>query len=250
MKKIIPVNLKKKEDIHNLSGRIVNIATGSVVDDQTSFKFSVKFNGTNSTEIVPEVGKFRYIIYASKLGKYDIEAVKDGYMKAQKTVEVTKDNVNDPKLLDIDTYELLKPNQIRAILNWEGKKVADLDSSLWKIKAGIDGKEVIDYSNLKSKDGTASLYIGKENQKRPESITFEVKKGESYKYFINNSSNEASIALSNAFITIYEGSKEPRTITIPKTGKGRIWNVFDVENGEIKLVSKFQDTYVRRNKLR
>ena len=178
-------------------------------------------------------------------GDYNLTVEKEGYYKESIDINITKDNINDPKLLNIHVCEALKPNQFRAVLKW-GNTPKDLDASIWIGK----GKEVIDYGNKKNLDGTASKDISSEDGNSIETITFLGKSNDLIQYFVTNASNETTFDSSNATVTLYQGNQQPIVTKVPPNHNERIWNVFNVDKGVVKFLNLFKNKFIRRFKKR
>jgi len=171
-------------------------------------------------------------------GKYAFIFQKDGYITTKNTFFVGDGSIHHnkfsiPKLKQID--------HIKIILDW-GAAPADIDAHLVK-----DNGYHISYRNTKtSSDKTAWLDKDAQSGYGPETVTVtQVDKKAVYHYFIHNYSNrnavnDSRLSQSKATVSVYINNRFHVSYQI-ETGKiGTTWNVFDIVNGEIKLINKFE----------
>lgn len=72
----------------------------------------------------------------------------------------------------------------------------------------------------------------------PETITLSELDG-TYQYRVHRFSSSGSLAMSGAVVKVYSGSSEPITISVP-SDCDEWWDVFTIENGEIKILTEQQ----------
>jgi len=201
---------------------------------RVALKDTVK-NTTGST-VTDEDGLAIFPIFPN--GAHEFIFQKDGYVTTKDIFNVVAGTIfsnkfSIPKIKQID--------HIKIILDW-GATPADLDAHLVK-----DNGYHISYRNtITSSDKTAWLDKDALRGYGPETVTVtQVDKKTVYHYFVHNYSNrnatnDSRLSQSKAAVRVFINNRFYASYQI-ETGKtGTTWNVFDIVNGEIKLINKFE----------
>jgi hypothetical protein len=163
---------------------------------------------------------------------------KDGYVTTKDTFNIVFGSIFSNKY---SIPQIKQIDHIKIILDW-GATPADLDAHLVKDKGYH-----ISYRDTKtSLDKTAWLDKDAVNSYGPETLTvMQVDKRAVYHYYVHNYSNrnavnDSHLSQSKASVRIYINNRFHTSYKI-ETGKtGTTWYVFDIVNGEIKLINKFE----------
>jgi len=139
-------------------------------------------------------------------------------------------------------------------MTW-GSIPQDLDSRLY-----LRNGEEISFMHKESNGKIAKLDTDQVKGFGPETITVDILPtgNEVDKYYVLNYSQQAdrnapNITRSNAKVIVYNGSKEIKSYSVPESGIGLFWHVFDITKDGIKdvnaIVSKFGEIeYKGKNK--
>ncbi len=157
-------------------------------------------------------------------GTYQMTVQLSGYITAQRTV-VHQSGVTAER---ITLSEQLQTGQYRVVLTW-GETPQDLDSHIWTTindslfevyypYEGEGNPETPPYILL---DVDETLGYG------PETITIFDLVSDCV-FAVKNYSQEAPITESNAIVEVYRGAEKIATYTVPTTGTGHWWYVFDL----------------------
>ncbi|MDP2303398.1 MAG: carboxypeptidase regulatory-like domain-containing protein [Ignavibacteria bacterium] len=113
--------------------------------------------------------------------------------------------------------------QYRIVLTW-GQTPTDLDAHLYK------GTYHIYYSSRGSETSApfTILDVDETDGYGPETITIYNLSSDSCKFYVHNYSETPDIKQSLANVKLYSGSTLLRTYTVPQTGTGDWWYVFDI----------------------
>ena len=128
---------------------------------------------------------------------------------------------------------------VRIVVDWD-KEPQDLDAHF--VKKGNEGYH-ISYRNMRVlADGSGMLDIDARQGYGPETITVkEVSTTSMYEYSIidySNLSNKNSTKLSDskATVKVYGSGKLLKIFQVPRKKEGTVWNVFTIEQGNIREV--------------
>ncbi|KAA3597005.1 MAG: hypothetical protein DWQ06_14565 [Calditrichaeota bacterium] len=123
---------------------------------------------------------------------------------------------------------------LRVVLDWD-EEPKDIDAHLVK-----EGDYHVSYRKMKvAKDGMARLDRDDTNSFGPETITIKkVAKNSTYSYYVHDYSNRkkrhsSELSKSKASVKVYGEGKLLNTFYIPQNQRGRFWEVFRIEHGEI-----------------
>lgn len=213
--KIAGATIKFRAGSNNQSGEYVKDASGA--------------------EITVTTGDNGNYEYALPVGDYTAECSKEGYITSYKNVSssVTAGNY------DIAMSEVLNGDEYRVVLTW-GEYPSDLDSHL---KFEENGNDYHVYFSKKKAvingNTVAELDVDDTTSYGPETVTFTMKAGINYHYYVYNySGGDDKLAASGAKITVFKGDSQIAQYEVPENTLGRYWNVFELKDGEIHSIDK------------
>lgn len=132
---------------------------------------------------------------------------------------------------------------VRIVVDWD-KEPRDLDAHFVKVE---EGGYHISFRNMRVlADGSGMLDIDATQGYGPETVTIkEVSTRSVYSYFVHdysNQSNPRSTALSDskATVKVYGDGKLLKVIRVPKKKEGTVWNVFRIEQGQVREINQLQ----------
>ncbi len=208
------------------AGSEVGVIGGVVTDARTGNPLvgaAVGVTGPASRQATTTIdGSF--IMTNMPYGTYQMTVQLSGYITAQRTV-VHQSGVTAER---ITLSEQLQAGQYRVVLTW-GQTPSDLDSHIWTTindslfevyypYEGEGNPETPPYILL---DVDETLGYG------PETITIFDLVSDCV-FAVKNYSQEAPITESNAIVEVYRGAEKIATYTVPTSGTGHWWYVFDL----------------------
>lgn len=233
-----------------ISGKITNVVTGSGISD---VQLTVR-KGWNMTsgDIIKSLetdssGKYSTIL---PIGNYTIEMRHNGYITNHINIAVTKNgNNNCHGTLAPDGDSPVELGDMRIVLTWADEP-ADLDSHLWGPQNNNDDMYHIYYSDMSYYDGNskcAFLDLDDTSYYGPETTTiYDMKPKGVYSFYVHDFTNRGSnsstvLANSGAKVQVYMGNKLIGQYSVPTSGVGDVWHVFnfDATTGLITPVNKF-----------
>lgn len=238
--KIIPLAKSIEQPQGTVEGSVVDATTGNILEDVT-----VNFRqGENAKDGDPVVTTSSNASGDISLDlpedTYTMEFSKEGYTIEYMTVTITQGNTEDIGVKALSPT--LGEGEWRIVLEW-GDEPADLDAHLqtasWHVwfsnpqATGSDGTEV-------------NLDVDEREGNGPETITVsQMNPDEKYEFFVHDYSNgtvEGSDALgkSEAVVKLYLSNGEMMQYNVP-SGTGTVWNVFNIENGEVKEINTMEE---------
>lgn len=174
-------------------------------------------------------GKVQFEI--PKDGNYEAIFSKGGFIPASFKITV------EAKTLFFNRFSVspkLDLGNLRVVIDWD-EEPKDLDAHFVK-----EDDYHISYRKMKiAKDGVAKLDRDDTNSFGPETITVrEVSESSTYSYFVHDYSNRkksksSKLSKSKASVKVYGEGKLLNTFYVPLNQKGRFWEVFRIEQGEI-----------------
>ena len=225
-----------------IKGTILRADNGGRI---TNSVLKLRENFGNKTGIVLEEttsnSRGEYLFEELKTGYYTIEVVKDGYI----TNHINVIAVGGREVIkQVTLSPVLAEGEIRIVLEW-GPIPTDLDSHLMGPN-NSNGDFHVYYGNKSYIDNNqihAELDLDDTSSYGPETITIHNIKDGLYRYSVedySNRGNTLSTYLSNSGAKVKVFSKGGyREFNVPNNNQGTIWNVFNLENGDIKPVNTF-----------
>ena len=229
--------------VGHVDGVIKNSLTGEAVSDA-----SIKLRIGNNVETGASVASGT----STSDGHYTLKNVVPGTY----TMEISKDHFTTKyQVINIESNKTVVQNEtimpvsqevtdFRVVLTW-GESPRDLDAHLTGPTVNEQSRFHVYYGNQRySEDGFtyAQLDVDDTSGKGPETITSFKQIDGVYRYFVMNYSGEVGLTNSQAKVELYQDNVLVRTFTVPTSGSGRYWNVFEINNGQLKVINTLSDS--------
>lgn len=171
-----------------------------------------------------------YTLTGIPVGTATITAFKTGYISASREAVILVDQLT-PDVNFALSPELVGEENFRIVLTW-GENPRDLDSHLLVPVSNTDsslGFEVY-YDNRGSETSHpyAELDVDDVSSYGPETITIYTRLTQPYKYFVYLYAGTGALTTSQAVVKVYDQTGLVETYTVPTTGTGLYWYVFDI----------------------
>ena len=206
-----------------VGGTVTDATTGRALSGVTVKSGSI--SGTTDSE-----GK--YVLYKVPISNTSISASKSGYITNTQSMSLVAD---EQKTVNFSlSPELTQNEELRIVLTW-GESPRDLDSHLLVPKSDSDGSQGfhVDYRtkgiNNSNEYPYAYLDVDDTTSNGPETITIFNTLNRTYKYYVHNYSESPDITTSNAKVQVYGRSGLIKTYSVPTSGSGLYWYVFDID---------------------
>lgn len=137
----------------------------------------------------------------------------------------------------------LAADSYRIVLTW-GENPRDLDSHITGPAADGTRFHVAYYNREYSVNGEAVVTLDHDDVTSfgPETVTVITPEDNAiYRYSVHHFSGTGSLTTSNAEVNVYAGSNLIATYNVPVTGEGRIWNVFEIRDGQFVVLNNLVD---------
>ena len=221
----------------SVAGTVTHAVTGDPVEGATVS--AIQDGQVLASAVTDATGQYR--IPELPGGTYDFEARAPGFLRTSaEDVAVT---VGDETQQNFSLTPLLTAGEVRIVLTW-GEQPYDLDSHLWL-------PPTVPYHVYYSRRGSlescpnAGLDVDDTSSYGPETITITQRvTGGNYVYYVYNYSGSPDLAGSGATVEVFDSSGRIATFTVPETGTGRYWHVFnmDGDTGSINEINEITDT--------
>lgn len=214
-----------------VSGKIISVTTAANVNNSVIIvrKGTDVKSGDSVFEMTTEDGNYSIEL---ETGDYTFEVGADGYTKEYFNVYVS----GAPLKNDFSISPSLGADEIRIVLEW-GETPGDLDSHL-EGRTGSGTEVNLYYANsevISNGKTIATLDVDDMNGFGPETVTLSDTTG-NYTYRVHRFSNYGTLGASGATVKVYAGSSQPTTISVPSVAD-EWWDVFTIENGQIKNIN-------------
>jgi len=194
---------------NSISGATVKLIQGSTT-------LSTKITGTDGT----------YSFTNVSAGSYSLTAEKSGYISSTKSVTVS---FAETRTVHFSLSPASGSIVFRIVLEW-GELPEDLDAHLIKGSYHI----YWDYMGSENSPPYATLDVDNTTGYGPETITIYKLNNDYCKYYVFNYSgyNYGDIDIKNSMATVkvYSGTSLIKSYSIPSTGNGFYWYVFDINS--------------------
>lgn len=220
----------------SIQGRIINAVTGEgeegvsvrLISDETGEEVTVETD--------------RYGMYEAEIqpGNYKMVILKEGFIQEERDIVIEKEGTTVEDEIPISPE--LGEGEIRIVLTW-GAVPHDLDSYL----TDLDTRDKIYFGSKKmEEDGEvkAELDVDEMDGYGPETIT--IYKAGNYQYYVHDFRHEGLMGGSEAMVKIYMPGESPVEIRVPQ-GEGDLWNVFEIQDGELKIQNQLQENHSDRS---
>ncbi len=226
-----------------IAGRLTNAIDGTGIEGVT---VELRSNWNNyDGEVVYTVttdANGEYVIDAAR-GYYTATFTKDGFVsKSQNVLSVANYTTNVQ-------HEALTPSvaadSYRVVLTW-GETPRDLDSHITGPATNGEAFHVYFGNREYSVNGEAVVTLDHDDVTSygPETVTIITPEDNAiYRYSVHNWSGESNMAeTSSATVVVYAGANQVATYYIPTTGDGRMWNVFEIRDGQLYTLNTFANS--------
>ena len=217
-------SVRKGADI-TVKGNVINAVNGDGVPNAT---LTFRKGGKGDASETKTDGDGNFTIKLSS-GDYSVVCKAEGFIEETKSLYVPSSST------DWDCELVMSPDvargEARVVLTW-GSAPSDLDSHL------IGNGTHVWYGEMGS--SSAVLDLDDQDGYGPETTTIKDLNG-SYTFVVHNYSGDGSLADSGAQVTVYLPGKSPTTIDIGSSGDSGTWVVFELNNGELKIINEIRD---------
>ncbi len=173
-------------------------------------------------------------------GEYAVDVLRQGYVTSQRSqVKVAVGRVENE---NVALTPPVAEGQFRITMSWTGAApdaVSDVDSYL-QIP---DAAQLVSFRNKGQEVAGAHLDRDDTDWVGPETVTIRSILSGTYRYYVNNfnlRNNEKALGNSMVSIQVYKGSQLVKTYRVPP-GIGKTFEVFELRNGEIHDVLRYND---------
>lgn len=224
--------------LYNIAGKIHDSNGASVISNISIFKVTMKLKADDKAKekVAKHVGN-KFMFTDMGEGEYIIKVTGTGYADYNSIIEVTSINYDSPNLFNIVVSKPLKPGQFRVVLTWKAKP-KNLASKLFKNKEEITSKR------RKSTDGMATFDTDDTSGYGPQIISFTTKSTDVFKYQIKNLSGEVDITKGKGEVRLYHADDDVIIYSMPDSGIGKVWHVFDIKKNSVSEVNKIIADFV------
>ncbi len=211
----------------SINGRISNALTGLSLDS-----VYVYLTGPTQRSLFTDTSGL-YQFAELPYGSYNLSVTRNGYIGSNRAVELFQATFQANFIIT----PILDTGQYRVVLSW-GATPHDLDAHLWTL-----GDEIY-FANKGSLDTIpyVLLDIDQTMGYGPETITIG-RLSDTCKYAVYNYSTTPAITTSTARVDLYKGSALMQSFSVPTTGTGLWWYVFDLTpSGALVVKNVITDT--------
>ena len=221
--------------VGHVTGVIKNSRTGEAISEANVILRkgeNVQSGASTASGTTNASGQYQFSNLAP--GTYTMEISKDQYTTKYQviTIESNQTLTQNESIMPV-SQEI---NDFTVVLSW-GETPSDLDSHLKGPEADGNGRFHVYYGDKQYNDNGvtyAQLDVDDTSGHGPETITSFKQIDGVYRYYVYNYSNEVPLAGSGARVELYKNNALIKTFTVPATGDGRYWNVFEIDNGQLK----------------
>lgn len=214
-----------------LTGYVYSATSGEVLNGAT-----VSITGPAARQTTTNESGL-YLFEDLQYGNYEVTAAISGYIALARTVVHNAQVTTSVFALS----QQLLAGQYRVVLSW-GASPEDLDAHVWTTISDVVYE--VYYGNQGAAETTPFILLDTDDVDGygPETITFYQLTSPAI-FAVKNYSGETSITTSNARIEIYAGNQKIRDFSVPTTGTGIWWYVFDISpQGVITTRNTISDT--------
>lgn len=218
-------------DMGQAGGAVVSAVTGKGMA-QVQLSVRAGWNAPDEAEVLASAltdDDGRYTLDLP-IGNYTVLAAKEGCIPVAINIVSAVGGLGDQNgsimpIADGDVY--------RVVLTW-GESPSDLDSHM--VGPDAAGRQFHVTFGTGGVPGPAGTYIcnldvDDTNSFGPETMTLDPQSGATYYYYVQQYSDDGTMAGSSATVRVYRGSAQTAVFNVPANQSGSIWNVFAVKDG-------------------
>lgn len=217
-----------------VSGTVTNASTGEPLAGAT-----VSVSGPASRSTTTDASG-NYAMTNLPFGTYMLSVDLSGYINLQRTIQ----HQSGVTVERVSLSPLLAEGEYRVVLTW-GEVPSDLDAHVWTTISEIVYHIYFGNPGQPDVPPLIALDVDDTDSYGPETITIYDLQADCI-FAVHNYSGEggfdAALTESNARIEVYRGAQRLQTFTVPTSGTGAWWHVFDLTaNGEIVAHNAISD---------
>lgn len=162
----------------------------------------------------------------SSIGSYTLAVTATGYMGTESILAFAE---GEDKYIEISLTPVIKPGEMRLILNWGGQP-KDLDLHLHTPVIGGMSHEIY-WENKGHLASVPYVFLDVDHQEGygPETITIGELQPGTYRCYVENYSTIPAISSAKAQVQIYTSDGLLQSVAIPTSGAGLFWYVCDID---------------------
>ena len=223
-----------------VEGKITDGSSGSGISGAT-----VYITGSPSLSDTSD-GSGNYSITNAPIGSISVTASKTNFTDASTSATLTESTTtSDVNITLLPTS--YSSGKYVVVLTW-GQNPADIDAHLYVPNGG---PFEVYYAAKGDNDGTldtnpfAGLDVDDTTSFGPETMSYKKTAGEAhydgtYRYFVHKFSGTGNLTDSGAVVKVYDSGTLVKTYTVPTSGTGTYWHVFDHSDETITDVNTIQ----------
>ena len=228
--------------VGHVKGVVKNAETGQIVSDANIYVRKGENVITGSSVASTKTNaEGQYGINNLAPGNYTMEISKDGFTTKHVEINIAANQTLTKNETIMPVSQVI--NDFRVVLTWD-EQPRDLDSHLTGPQADGNGRFHIYYGSKQyAKNGVtyAKLDVDDTSGYGPETITSFKQINGIYRYYIHNYSKEVPLAGSQARVELYKNNSLIKTFIAPASGTGVYWNVFEIDNGQLKAINAISE---------
>ena len=228
--------------VGHVKGVVKNAETGQIVSDANIYVRKGENVITGSSVASTKTNaEGQYGINNLAPGNYTMEISKDGFTTKHVEINIAANQTLTKNETIMPVSQVI--NDFRVVLTWD-EQPRDLDSHLTGPQADGNGRFHIYYGSKQyAKNGVtyAKLDVDDTSGYGPETITSFKQINGIYRYYIHNYSKEVPLAGSQARVELYKNNSLIKTFIAPASGTGVYWNVFEIDNGQLKGINAISE---------
>lgn len=214
---------------------VTDAAGNYLIENVPAGELKANFGGTPVTGYKPLTVEFSDL---STENSHTVSCTADGYSPYENQQVVIPEGGN--VTFNIPMSPEIAAGQMRMVLSW-GAFPEDLDAHLLTPEIGGQSYEVY-YDNMGSLTEAPFAFLDNDDVDGfgPETITVADFFNGTYKYFIFNYDENASVSVSNAVVRIYDDAGLKHELNVPSTGDGFYWYVCDIDGATQQVTIRNQ----------
>lgn len=224
-----------------ISGQVRDATNNAAVATAT---VEIRAGSNNTTGTVIAIATTNasgmYSLVPQPAGTYTLRSTRSGYVPASVNVTLTGTSVDAPTLFMSPIGGTVA---WRFVLQW-GAFPTDLDAHLRGPIPGSQTRFHVFFNNPGSATTSpfATLDADEVDGFGPETITISQEFPGTYRYFVENFSEDGLLKSSNATVSVYRGGNFVTSFPVPQQD-GTVWQVFEITNGTLVPINVIGSTY-------
>lgn len=237
-----PVQIPPTQPVTGVISGLIHDATNDTAVPSATVEVRAGINNTTGVVIAVATSNAsgRYTFVPLALGAYTLRATRSGYVPVSTNVTLAGPNVEASTMF-------MSPSSgsvaWRFVLQW-GARPYDLDAHL----TGPDPQSQTRFHVYFADRGSASsapyatLDVDQTDGFGPETITMVQAFTGTYRYFVDNFSQDSPLKTSGAVVSVYRGNTFETSFTVPQQD-GTVWQVFEITSGTLVPINVINNTF-------